>query len=71
MKFVNILLQMEANPVKSASSPLLFSGYNELETGLLSSGREKKTSGIQGTCELARVSFGTPVTWQACHLARL
>ena len=27
---------MEAKPVKNASSLLLFSGYNELETGLLS-----------------------------------
>ena len=28
---------MEANPVKNASSLLLFSGHSELETGLLSS----------------------------------
>ena len=27
---------MEAKPVKNASSLLLFSGYSELETGLLS-----------------------------------
>ena len=35
LEFVNILLQIEAKPVKNASSLLQFSGHSELETGLL------------------------------------
>ena len=35
---------MEANPVKNASSLLLFSGHSELETGLLSSIKQLNTN---------------------------
>ena len=34
-KYVNIFIQIEAKPVKNASSFLLFSGHSELKTGLL------------------------------------
>ena len=35
-KYVNIFIQIEAKPVKNASSFLLFSGHSELKTGPLS-----------------------------------
>ena len=35
MEFLNLLLQMEAEPVKSASSLPYFSGHSEHENGLL------------------------------------
>ena len=44
LEFLNILLQMEANAVKNASSLLLFSGHSELETGLLSSIKQLNTN---------------------------
>ena len=47
MEFVNILLQIEAKAVKNASSVLKFSGYSELETGLLESERLRKQSDMQ------------------------
>ena len=33
---MNIFIQIEAKPVKNASSFLLFGGHSELKTGLLS-----------------------------------
>ena len=48
LEFVNILLLMEAKAVKNASSVLKFSGYSELETGLLESERLRKQSDMQG-----------------------
>ena len=47
LEFVNISLQMEAKAVKNASSVLKFSGYSELETGLLESERLRKQSDMQ------------------------
>ena len=55
MEFVNILLQMEANPVKNASSLLQFSGHSELETGLFADAlyRRLRASATQAKCSHA------------------
>ena len=57
---MNLLLQMEAKPVKNASSLLKFSGHSELETGLLLvlfiDARDMYgNSHSQGTCVLLEI----------------